>query len=517
MLDYYNYDKEFEYEYDEDEQTLEISSYQDEIEIIEIFVEIGYQYITILNMNDIRMKILPNEIFYLSNLKSLNITDNYISELSPLIGTLTNLQFFDGERNELKKLPKEIGYLTNLVDLSFHGNELEELPIEFGNLTSLTRLDLISNCIKKLPDEFCQLTNLKDLDLISNKLKVLPDNIGNLTNLKILDISENNLKFLPNSFINLTKLEFLCLHMNKFSNTRLDINNFPNLRNSESVMRVLINPKKTYTRKNTGFGILPDINNVTEYPLEFYLNMIPQPEKEGKINLDERTIFELKRKNARGEKLTEYDFETAIKYGDLNICHEYYRQNKFKVDLSNYANIAFVYNRVNILEWMIKYWVKFSVQDLTKAIEMRRPEVFDLLREKGFKYSASAINAAVKNNDYDSLMMLKKHGLLFGENTTKIALANQRPDIFLWLVHNGCEPCYVGKMNKATKYYKKFHQVFHFSGVSGDYEYNCYLGKCSFCKTNELWNLWELESYEYNSYIQLLPRELLEDLVELLI
>jgi Leucine-rich repeat (LRR) protein len=96
--------------------------------------------------------------------------------------------------------------LTNLVSLNIDENKLTELPDSIGNLTNLTNLSIYMNQLTSLPDSIGNLTNLTRLWLYDNELTSLPDSIGNLTNLGYLHISCNRLTSLPDSIKNLTKL-----------------------------------------------------------------------------------------------------------------------------------------------------------------------------------------------------------------------------------------------------------------------------------------------------------------------
>ena len=61
------------------------------------------------------------------------------------------------ENNELKSIPKEIGELSNLKILNLTDNYLTELPEEIGELISLEKLLMYSNQLKKLPGSIANL------------------------------------------------------------------------------------------------------------------------------------------------------------------------------------------------------------------------------------------------------------------------------------------------------------------------------------------------------------------------
>ena len=78
---------------------------------------------------------------------------------------------------------------TNLTTLYVGYNGLSELPIEIGKLTNLTTLHIGWNELTELPKEIAQLTNLSTLEVGFNALTELPRELINLTHLTVLDIS----------------------------------------------------------------------------------------------------------------------------------------------------------------------------------------------------------------------------------------------------------------------------------------------------------------------------------------
>ncbi|HEX9991123.1 MAG TPA: COR domain-containing protein [Chloroflexia bacterium] len=113
------------------------------------------------------------------------------------IGQLTNLQTLNLSSNQLTQLPREIGQLTNLQNLRLNGNQLSQLPPEIGQLTNLRALILGNNQLAQLPPEIGQLANLQELHLGNNQLSQLPPEIGQLTNLESLYLYDNTTLLSP--------------------------------------------------------------------------------------------------------------------------------------------------------------------------------------------------------------------------------------------------------------------------------------------------------------------------------
>ena len=65
------------------------------------------------------------------------------------IGDLTNLTSLDLMYNQLTNLPNSIGHLTRLTQLDLIYNQLTSLPETIGNLTNLTELHLSENPISQ--------------------------------------------------------------------------------------------------------------------------------------------------------------------------------------------------------------------------------------------------------------------------------------------------------------------------------------------------------------------------------
>jgi len=118
---------------------------------------------------------------------------------------LTDLTSLNLSFNQLTELPPEIVQLSKLTSLALSGSQLTELPPEIVQLTDLTSLDLSFNKLTELPPEIVQFRQLKKLELENNQLTNLPKEIGQLNKLRRLALRNNNFQTLP-SEIGLLKL-----------------------------------------------------------------------------------------------------------------------------------------------------------------------------------------------------------------------------------------------------------------------------------------------------------------------
>jgi internalin A len=152
-----------------------------------------------LDLKGLRLKRLPPEIGYLTNLTELDLTQNQLSTLPPEICKLTILTNLLLGDNQLHALPPEVGLLTNLETLSIWDNQLHSVPAPIFKLVKLRLLSLSRNHINVLPPEIGKLTDLKEFYFTDNQLTTLPPEIRHLTKLTKLKLRGNPLKEPPRS------------------------------------------------------------------------------------------------------------------------------------------------------------------------------------------------------------------------------------------------------------------------------------------------------------------------------
>ncbi|KAK9229856.1 hypothetical protein WN944_022822 [Citrus x changshan-huyou] len=196
---------------------------------------------------------IPNTFGNLTNLKRLDLNENYLTsstlELSflsslsnckyleyfsffdnPLDGTLPrmsignlshSLKIFDlFECNVSGGIPEEIGNLTNLIAIYLGGNNLNgSIPIALGKLQKLQLLSLEDNQLEgSILDDLCRLATLFELDSGGNKLAgFTPACFGNLTNLRNLYLGSNKLPSIPSTLWNLKDILYFDLSSNFFT------------------------------------------------------------------------------------------------------------------------------------------------------------------------------------------------------------------------------------------------------------------------------------------------------------
>gem|GEM_PF-4718265 len=154
-----------------------------------------------------------NEIQYYAGLQNLIKPANEIRKWlndpnnQSMVNKITVLELSD---LDLQIVPPEIGEFTSLLYLDLAKNPFTCLPPEIGKLIALRELHCNNTYISSLPEEMENLKNLKELSLGSTLMTELPIKIiKKLTSLKHVFIEKNNFKFLPE------KIEHLILKKGK--------------------------------------------------------------------------------------------------------------------------------------------------------------------------------------------------------------------------------------------------------------------------------------------------------------
>jgi Leucine-rich repeat (LRR) protein len=83
---------------------------------------------TFLNLHNKKIRVLPDLVWKLTKLKSLNLMRNQLVNLSDSIGTLVDLEYLYLSYNKLISLPESINNLNNLKYLEIMNNQLTSIP-----------------------------------------------------------------------------------------------------------------------------------------------------------------------------------------------------------------------------------------------------------------------------------------------------------------------------------------------------------------------------------------------------
>lgn len=131
-------------------------------------------------------------------LKTLNLREKNLHQLSPKITQFRNLESLSLSFNNLENLPDELSQLQNLKELYLDINLLMDFPAVICQLKNLKVLSLKENYLSHLPESIQNLNRLEALDLDKNKFHDFPKAICHLDNLKVLNLRGGSIHSIPN-------------------------------------------------------------------------------------------------------------------------------------------------------------------------------------------------------------------------------------------------------------------------------------------------------------------------------
>lgn len=167
-----------------------------------------------LSLGSNQISSIPDEIERMQELTWLDFTHTNVSWVSPNIAKLQNLASLGASDCRMTEFPLTFCQIPNLRKLGMFNNMITSLPQQIGLLRGLTKLDLSGNALTKLPKEIGLLTELAWLNLSRNQLVELPEEFGRLTKLKELGLAFNKLKKLPD-LSGLVELDLLPVYNNE--------------------------------------------------------------------------------------------------------------------------------------------------------------------------------------------------------------------------------------------------------------------------------------------------------------
>ncbi|TVU26259.1 hypothetical protein EJB05_28796, partial [Eragrostis curvula] len=149
-----------------------------------------------LDLQGTQIKVLPDEVFSLFNLRFLGLRDTEIQILPETVGRLQNLEVLDAWKTFLKYLPKGV-------------TKLKKLRYLYANRVATQGLSLFDGV--KVPRGMRNLTGLHALQQVNASLETLCD-VAALTELRTFSVSEcPELKCVPRGIENVAALEELYL------------------------------------------------------------------------------------------------------------------------------------------------------------------------------------------------------------------------------------------------------------------------------------------------------------------
>ena len=159
--------------------------------------------------------IVPDEVWLRTDLETLVLADNHLTEVSEGVGNLSKLRMLDLGHNRLRELPISLGRLEGLSDfLYLHDNRLRQLPDSLSRLRRLRYLNISENAFEVFPEVVTTMRSLIELRVTDNRLMEVPPSISRLTSLRELHLRNNQLVTLPDSISAMRELRQIDLRGN---------------------------------------------------------------------------------------------------------------------------------------------------------------------------------------------------------------------------------------------------------------------------------------------------------------
>ncbi|WCJ38719.1 Receptor-like protein EIX1 [Euphorbia peplus] len=194
-------------------------------------VNLNFSSLSVLDLsrNSFLEPLIPNWVFRLKNLKTLNLAFNqFEGPLSHHFQNRTSLEKLDLSSNKFPLIPKWIFRLRNLISLNLGSNHFGgPIPGELQNVSDIIELDLSFNGFNSsIPDWLYDFKHLEILNLGYNSLSGnISSAIENMTSLGNLDLG-GNVEFeqgIPKSFKKLCSLKSLSFSRTKLGQEMNDI------------------------------------------------------------------------------------------------------------------------------------------------------------------------------------------------------------------------------------------------------------------------------------------------------
>lgn len=228
------------------------------------------QHVSVLDVRDNKIAVLPDEITILVGLERLDLTNNDLSTLPYALGTLNSLKSIVLDGNPMKKFRRDIimkgtneikKYLRSRMDdvdaaqgsvntnqtvkpsqgtsgiigsvgeldpfivqstkaLDYSGKKVGVIPEEVWSVIGNAEVQTVNfskNALSQWPDRLSLMSaTLQELNLGTNRLTSVPADIGMMIKLTFLDLRNNMLSNLPEELSNLQSLRELTLSANRF-------------------------------------------------------------------------------------------------------------------------------------------------------------------------------------------------------------------------------------------------------------------------------------------------------------
>ena len=162
---------------------------------------------------------VPQNVSTLTNLESLNLSNNTISQNFSALSALSNLKELNLAGNQLTKIPSEIATLKGLTSLDVsHNLFTTNYSATLTSLKNLEWLSLASNQITAFPTEFNLLKKLVHLNFSDNQISDGTESLLVLKSIEQIYLDKNLLSgSFPSALLQLDKIQMVSLTGNQLS------------------------------------------------------------------------------------------------------------------------------------------------------------------------------------------------------------------------------------------------------------------------------------------------------------
>jgi Leucine-rich repeat (LRR) protein len=186
--------------------------------------------ISILFLNQLELKTVPDVIYRFPNLQELYLGGNELQSASIDMARLPRLKHLDLHGNQLTNTSLTISPNKTLEILKLNENKLTDIPAAAAKCKNLQMLWLGGNSLTELHNgSFRKLKRVTDLNFYKSEIVRLPDGIRKMKGLMVLDLYYNKLAALPKSVVRLRNLTHLAISYNEFTSLPPKINKLKKL------------------------------------------------------------------------------------------------------------------------------------------------------------------------------------------------------------------------------------------------------------------------------------------------
>jgi leucine-rich repeat protein SHOC2 len=166
-------------------------------------------------------------------LQELNLSNNQLAHLSPLVACLPDVRVINISNNRLGGIPSEIGQLTNLRSLDVRGNNIRQLPLELGFCAELRELK-IDEAMVIVPSAVVMSLEVRAIMIYLRRLHEanktgklyltgmglanVPKEVWHMTELTEIGLDKNLVNEIDHEIIHFDYLEIFCCGINKIEN-----------------------------------------------------------------------------------------------------------------------------------------------------------------------------------------------------------------------------------------------------------------------------------------------------------